>query len=172
MRLQGTLYNAGGPISAVPLHFVSETTTQGGVLVKSEYQVKTDQDGSYDIELRPGSYRVTWGKGSQAARLGTITADESSSMTLPAALESTGGDVQEDPPSITVANSQALEGHPASDFLLVTDAGSAARSDASEFATSEQGDRADSALQARSLTQEEYDALESPDSGVLYCIPE
>ncbi|MFI0472229.1 hypothetical protein ACGLWX_05835 [Halomonas sp. HMF6819] len=86
MRLEGVLYNAGGPMASVTVRFRAVETVLNGVLAHSVYEFTADENGGYQIDLEPGVYKVWWNHKSQEALLGEITADAASVMSLPQAL--------------------------------------------------------------------------------------
>ncbi|OHV12109.1 carboxypeptidase regulatory-like domain-containing protein [Kushneria phosphatilytica] len=151
MKLTGTLYNAGEPLAGVSLYFTATETTKGGLLEKSEYQTSTDEDGSYNIDLQPGTYQVYWSNDGYKTALGKITSSDNAELSIPQALDLANYPVESNPPVLRAADSDKLDGH-----------------DASYFATSEQGEKADSAIQPDSLadvaTNGSYDSLsDKPD---------
>ncbi|WP_252108854.1 MULTISPECIES: hypothetical protein [unclassified Halomonas] len=87
MILEGTLYNAGGPLPSVKIKFGAYKTSLNGVLRDSSHAFTTGPDGSYTVELEPGYYNVVWSNNGREEALGQVIADADSVMSLPQALE-------------------------------------------------------------------------------------
>lgn len=88
MILEGVLYSAGGPLASVCVIFRARKTSINGVVQGSNYVFKTDEDGSYFLDIEPGYYDVTWTVcGRAESPMGSIIADADSEMSLPQALE-------------------------------------------------------------------------------------
>ncbi|MFG6139518.1 SUMF1/EgtB/PvdO family nonheme iron enzyme [Halomonas sp. B23F22_10] len=87
MQLAGTLCNAAGPLAGVTIIFEATATTMNGVLVSSDAQFTTQEDGTYLIDLKAGHYYVYWIERGHRVRLGTVTADQFSEASLPEVLQ-------------------------------------------------------------------------------------